>query len=157
MRKSVLLFWFLFLFACHASGVFAEDNLENRMLLTQLLPSVGFDVREATNGQEAIEQYEHWQPHLILMDMRMPIMDGYAATRRVIGPLTADLFLSPRALSCRCGRGWIRAMLSMPSEISPSDIERNEPLVLHPCGVEARYQWVFRRRRRGHKRTYVVA
>jgi CheY-like chemotaxis protein len=60
-----------------------EDHLENRLLLTQLLQTVGFDVREATNGQEAIEQYEAWQPHLIWMDMRMPVMDGYVATREI--------------------------------------------------------------------------
>jgi CheY-like chemotaxis protein len=60
-----------------------EDHLENRLLLTQLLQTVGFDVREATNGQEAIELYESWQPHLIWMDMRMPVMDGYEATKRI--------------------------------------------------------------------------
>ncbi len=60
-----------------------EDKPENRTFLTQLLRSVGFDVREATNGQEAIEQNEIWNPHLIWMDMRMPVMDGYAATREI--------------------------------------------------------------------------
>ncbi len=60
-----------------------EDNLENRILLSKLLRSVGFDVREAVNGQEAIEQHGTWQPDLIWMDMRMPVMDGYAATREI--------------------------------------------------------------------------
>jgi len=44
---------------------------------------MGFDVREATNGQEAIRQYETWQPHLIWMDMRMPVMNGYKATQQI--------------------------------------------------------------------------
>jgi len=48
-----------------------------------LLRTVGFEVQEATNGQEALKQYERWQPHLIWMDMRMPIMDGYTATREI--------------------------------------------------------------------------
>jgi len=60
-----------------------EDNLENRMFLTQLLRLMGFDVREATNGQEAIRQYETWRPHLIWMDIRMPVLDGYEATKQI--------------------------------------------------------------------------
>ena len=40
-------------------------------------------MREATNGQEAIEVWERWEPHLIWMDMRMPVMNGYEATRRI--------------------------------------------------------------------------
>jgi CheY-like chemotaxis protein len=43
----------------------------------------GFEVREAVNGQEAIEIWEQWEPHLIWMDMRMPVMDGHEATKRI--------------------------------------------------------------------------
>jgi len=46
-------------------------------------PPFGFDIREATNGQEAIKVWEAWQPHLIFMDMRMPVMDGREATRYI--------------------------------------------------------------------------
>ncbi|ACK73438.1 multi-sensor hybrid histidine kinase [Gloeothece citriformis PCC 7424] len=58
-----------------------DDKQTNRQLLIKLLTSVGFTVKEACNGQEAIEIWESWQPHLIWMDMRMPIMDGYEATK----------------------------------------------------------------------------
>lgn len=61
----------------------AEDKPENRLLLTRLMQSVGFDVREAVNGWEAVQVYNHWQPDLIWMDMRMPVMDGYEATERI--------------------------------------------------------------------------
>ncbi len=61
----------------------AEDNLENRKLLVKLLAGVGFEVREASNGQEAIRIWEIWQPHLIWMDMRMPLLDGYEATKQI--------------------------------------------------------------------------
>ncbi|MDY6938864.1 MAG: ATP-binding protein [Cyanobacteriota bacterium] len=61
----------------------AEDRWENRQLLLKLLTSVGFDVREASNGREAVEIWEHWQPHLIWMDMQMPVMNGYEATREI--------------------------------------------------------------------------
>ena len=60
-----------------------EDNGTNQQLLVQLLQSVGFEVQAATNGQEAIALWETWQPHLIWMDMRMPVMDGYEATQRI--------------------------------------------------------------------------
>jgi CheY-like chemotaxis protein len=60
-----------------------EDRETNRRLLVKLLESLGFEVREALNGQEAIEVWGHWQPHLIWMDMRMPVMDGHEATQRI--------------------------------------------------------------------------
>ncbi|MFN6517084.1 MAG: ATP-binding protein [Nostoc sp. CreGUA01] len=58
-----------------------DDSKESRLLLVKILTSMGFEVREATNGKEAIANWESWQPHLIFMDMRMPVMDGYEATR----------------------------------------------------------------------------
>jgi PAS domain S-box-containing protein len=60
-----------------------EDRFENRLLLVKLLTSLGFQVREAENGQEGIAIWESWQPHLIWMDMRMPVMDGYEATKHI--------------------------------------------------------------------------
>jgi CheY-like chemotaxis protein len=60
-----------------------DDNSDNRALLVTMLTSVGLQVREAENGLEAIKMFEQWQPHLIWMDMRMPIMDGYEATSKI--------------------------------------------------------------------------
>nr|WP_235656192.1 ATP-binding protein [Fischerella thermalis] len=60
-----------------------DDANDSRLLLVKLLTSIGFSVREATNGKEAISIWESWLPDLILMDMRMPIMDGYEATREI--------------------------------------------------------------------------
>ncbi|HBL60136.1 MAG TPA: hybrid sensor histidine kinase/response regulator [Cyanobacteria bacterium UBA8803] len=60
-----------------------DDRQENCDLIVQLLGSVGFEVQSASNGQEAIALWETWQPHLIWMDMRMPVMDGYEAARQI--------------------------------------------------------------------------
>jgi two-component system sensor histidine kinase/response regulator len=60
-----------------------DDRFESRLVLVTLLTSIGFLVREAENGREAIAMWESWKPHLILMDMRMPVMDGYEATKYI--------------------------------------------------------------------------
>jgi signal transduction histidine kinase/DNA-binding NarL/FixJ family response regulator len=61
----------------------ADDRPTNRQLLVQLLTPLGFDVREAHNGEEAIAQWQEWHPHLILMDMQMPVLNGDEATRHI--------------------------------------------------------------------------
>ena len=60
-----------------------DDGEHNRLLLRQLLEPAGFAVREADNGREAVAIWQSWQPQLIWMDMRMPLMDGYEATRQI--------------------------------------------------------------------------
>jgi two-component system, chemotaxis family, sensor kinase Cph1 len=58
-----------------------EDVQENQQLMIDILQSVGFSVRSANNGVEAVDIWEKWQPHLIWMDMKMPIMNGYDAVK----------------------------------------------------------------------------
>jgi signal transduction histidine kinase/DNA-binding NarL/FixJ family response regulator len=60
------------------------DNLwYNRQLLIKLLSPFGFELQEASNGQEAIAIWDAWEPHLIWMNIRMPVMDGIEATQRI--------------------------------------------------------------------------
>lgn len=67
-----------------------DDKESNRLLLTKLLTPLGFETKEASDGQEAIEIWEQWNPHLIWMDMRMPVMDGYDATQQIKGTVKGN-------------------------------------------------------------------
>jgi PAS domain S-box-containing protein len=61
----------------------ADDRETNRQLLSQMLASTGFVTREAVNGAEAVQAVLEWKPRIVLMDMAMPVMDGYDATRKI--------------------------------------------------------------------------
>lgn len=78
-----------------------DDRDYNRQLLIKLLKPIGFEVQEATNGAEAITIWDSYSPHLIWMDMRMPVLDGYEATKRIKstakGQATAVIALSASA------------------------------------------------------------
>ncbi len=60
-----------------------DDKPDNRYLLIKMLSPLGLAFEEAANGQEAVHLYKSWNPHLIWMDLRMPVMDGYEATRQI--------------------------------------------------------------------------
>jgi signal transduction histidine kinase/ligand-binding sensor domain-containing protein/DNA-binding NarL/FixJ family response regulator len=61
----------------------ADDKWENRVLLEKLLTTVGFEVQHAATGLEAVDRWREWSPHLIFMDLRMPMLDGSEATRAI--------------------------------------------------------------------------
>jgi CheY-like chemotaxis protein len=60
-----------------------EDFEDNRFMMRRLLEMSGYRVVEAVNGQQAVEVAEVERPHLILMDLSLPLLDGLAATRRI--------------------------------------------------------------------------
>lgn len=88
----------------------AEDNLSNFKLLDAVL-SKDYDLIHAWNGKEAVEMFEQHQPQLVLMDITMPVMDGYEATREIrkfsaivpIVGLTARAFSDEEQEGYDCG------------------------------------------------------
>lgn len=90
-----------------------DDRWSNRQLLIKLLKPFGFEIQEAENGAIAVKLWQTWQPHLIFMDMRMPVMNGYEATREikahlpgqatVIIALSANVFDEERSVILSAG------------------------------------------------------
>lgn len=61
-----------------------EDNEDNRRILVYRLHKIGdFEIIEAQNGLEAIDMNDRYTPDLIFMDLKMPVMDGWEATKRI--------------------------------------------------------------------------
>jgi CheY-like chemotaxis protein len=90
-----------------------DDKVENREVLVDMLAPAGFDIRQAEDGAEAVASFSEWHPHLVLMDMRMPVMDGAEAIRRIrctedgrkakIVTVTASAFGEDRRAALRGG------------------------------------------------------
>lgn len=88
-----------------------EDNMDSRELLVTLLETIGFTVKAAKNGEVAVTLCQSWQPDLVWMDLRLPILDGLSATRLikqmenppVVIALTANAFDEDRDLALRAG------------------------------------------------------
>ena len=60
-----------------------EDQPDNRQIIRDMLADTGYEIAEAENGEEALAAITKQRPDLILMDIQLPVMDGYAATRRI--------------------------------------------------------------------------
>ncbi|NVN93926.1 MAG: PAS domain S-box protein [Bacteroidetes bacterium] len=96
-----------------------DDKEENLQVVGKLLNLVGFETKEAVNGEDAIEKFMEWNPDLILMDLRMPVMDGYESCRQIkltekgkqtpIIALTASAFEEDKEKAKKYGlQGYIR-------------------------------------------------
>jgi two-component system cell cycle response regulator DivK len=62
-----------------------EDQPDNRQIIRDMLADTGYEIAEAENGEQALAAIANQRPDLILMDIQLPVMDGYTATRRIKG------------------------------------------------------------------------
>lgn len=115
----------------------AEDNEVNRIVATELLERLGASVQTAEDGKAALEIVESTSPDLILMDLQMPIMDGFQVTdllRRQLGPLTPPIVAVTANATVeeeqRCMDAGMVRFLSKP--IDPEELERTVVEVLGP-------------------------
>jgi len=71
-----------------------DDFDDNRVLYAEMLEEAGYVVKQATNGIEAMEMVRSFRPALIVMDLSMPVLDGWEATRQIkADPATADIVI----------------------------------------------------------------
>lgn len=92
--------------------LYVEDNLDNRVLVRRILEAEGFKVVEAASGHEAFQKLETITPHLILMDINLPEIDGYTLTTTLksklspaipIVALTANVMKGDREKTLQAG------------------------------------------------------
>jgi len=113
--------------------LYVEDNLDNRMLIRRVLNAEGYDMTEAESAAIALEKIKTIQPDLILMDINMPDMDGYALTAQIrkapgfstvpIIAVTANVMRGDREKSLEAGcDGYIQKPIDI--DILAQQIER---------------------------------
>ncbi|WP_193199693.1 hybrid sensor histidine kinase/response regulator [Nostoc sp. MG11] len=109
-----------------------DDARDSRLLLVKILTSIGFEVREATDGKEAVASWESWQPHLIFMDMRMPVMNGYEATKVIKIRQSMhgkELPDNTRSIPI-ASTGRISATHCLPIQLAPQCLISNTPTII---------------------------
>jgi two-component system, cell cycle response regulator DivK len=92
-----------------------EDQPDNRRIIRDMLAPTDYEITEAENGEEALAAIAKQRPNLILMDIQLPIMDGYAAARRIKAdpalrtiPIIAVTSLCAQRRRADCEGGWLR-------------------------------------------------
>jgi signal transduction histidine kinase/CheY-like chemotaxis protein/streptogramin lyase len=118
-----------------------DDIYDNRLILNQILISLGFKILEANNGQQALEKANQFHPNAIIMDMNMPIMDGLESTRQlrqqtefdntIIIMMSANVFQKQQQTALEMG---CNAFIE-----KPIDIEKFLALLGKLCSLE----WIY--------------
>jgi CheY-like chemotaxis protein len=119
-----------------------DDTVANRLLLERLLGYAGFEVRQATNGAEAVEAWTAFRPDAVFMDMRMPVMDGREATRRIRdlerGAAKRTVIVALTASAFEHERSDIRASGADEVVIKPFEVEAIFEVLARTLGVRYR-------------------
>jgi PAS domain S-box-containing protein len=117
-----------------------DDVLENRAMLLEGLATLGFVTAEACNGSEALEVAARFHPDLVVMDLMMPVMDGFEATRRLrSSPQTAGLPIIATSASATT-QTEVRSREAGASEFVSKPIR--EPLLLDAIAVLLQLEWI---------------
>jgi PAS domain S-box-containing protein len=118
-----------------------DDVLENRAMLLEEFATLGFVTAEACNGREGLEVAAHFQPDLIVMDLTMPVMDGFEATRRLRSlPQGADLPIIATSASATT-ETQVRSREAGASAFVSKPIQ--EPVLLQAIAVLLHLDWIF--------------
>jgi PAS domain S-box-containing protein len=119
-----------------------DDLAQSRMMLMDFLATLGFEVADAANGEEAIEQAQRTSPDLIVMDITMPVMDGLEATRRLrSSPKLAHIPVLIASASASPG-DQSNSLAAGASAFVPKPIE--EARVLQAIGEHLAVEWIYR-------------
>jgi CheY-like chemotaxis protein len=118
-----------------------DDVLQNRAMLLEVLATLGFEVDEAVNGAAALEVASRFRPDLIIMDLTMPIMDGFEAARRLrklpatqAVPIIATSASPTKEFESRSREAGANAFVSKPVE---------EAVLLRAIAILLRLTWIF--------------
>ncbi len=80
----------------NAGAMSAFDVVDGAQIIRDMLAATDYEITEAENGEQALAAIAKQRPDLILMDIQLPIMDGYTATRRIKGPIEGHVHLVRR-------------------------------------------------------------
>ena len=113
--------------------LYVEDNFENRILVRRVLQAEGYEIIEATSGNEALHMLESTMPDMILTDINMPEMDGYTLTAKIkensafsnvpVIAMTANVMRGDKERSLEAGcDGYIQKPIDI--DLLPEQVER---------------------------------